>query len=136
MFVDQLSTAEKDILVRLLCEVSQADQLVSIDEREVITRYALSLGTPLERIEAAIHHPEPVDDDTLRALPESSRRVILIEAQTLAMIDSVYGDVERAQVTTLAARLALEPHVQLQINDYVQRGFDWAREGAQIVGSA
>ena len=60
MFSDSLTIDQKNILVRVLCEIAQADQIVSVEEREVIGRYALSLGLSLEQVEQAIEHPETV----------------------------------------------------------------------------
>jgi tellurite resistance protein len=136
MFADTLTADQKDILVRVLCEIAQADQLVSVEEREVIVRYALSLGLNAEQIEQTIEATEVVPGEVLRALPETARRVILVEAQTLAMIDGDYDEVEAAKVAALAGRLSLESDVVREIDGYVRRGFEWALEGSKIVGAA
>lgn len=133
MFIDSLDAHQKDILVRVLCEVAQADRIVNAEERETITRYALSLGMTPSQLETALQSAEPVALETLRDLSETAKRVVLIEAQTLAMIDGEFGEAEVAVIADLAARLVLEPTVVAQIDIYVRHGFDWVREGVRIV---
>ena len=133
MFVDTLTEAQKLLLVQVLCEVAQADQIVKAEERELIARYAVSVGLEAEQIQAALEHAQLVPAEQLADLPESAKRVMLIEAQTLAMTDGDYGPDEQAIIAGLANRLALEPEVIEQINAYVQRGFAWVHEGMNLV---
>ena len=134
MLADTLDATQKEILVHVLCEVAQADQFVSVSEREVIVRYALSLGLSTDQVEQAIAQAQVIPDAMLQALPEPARRVILIEAQTLAMIDGTYAETERIKISDLAERLKLEPEVVQSIDSYVQRGFEWALEGSRLIG--
>jgi len=134
MFVDALSAAEKEVLVRVLCEVARADQTVSAEERDIITRYGLSLGLNKKDLDVAMATSAMVAADELRALPERTRKVILIEAQTLAMIDGDYAEVEASSVDALAERLGLDAPTRVSIDQYVRRGYEWAKEGAAIVG--
>jgi uncharacterized tellurite resistance protein B-like protein len=133
MFADTLTVSQKEILIQILCEVAQADQLVSVNEREVIVRYALSLGLSNQQVETAIAESVEVPTAILAALPEPARRVILIEAQTLAMIDGTYTEAEQEKIAMLAERLNLEPTVSHSIDAYVRRGYDWALEGSRLI---
>jgi DnaJ-domain-containing protein 1 len=133
MFADTLDATQKEILVHVLCEIAQADQFVSVSEREVIVRYALSLGLSTDQVEQAIAQAQGIPDATLQVLPEPVRRVILIEAQTLAMIDGTYAETERIKIGDLAERLKLKPEVIQSIDSYVQRGFEWALEGSRLI---
>lgn len=133
MFTDLLSTNEKYALMQVLATVAQVDGVLHNAERDVVTRYGMSLGLPLTGIEAHLNEAVTVDDLPLTDISGQARRIVFMEANTLAMIDGGISDEERDVVAALGARLGLTADEQSAITRHVQRGFDWTLEGMTLV---
>ncbi|MCP2015923.1 putative tellurite resistance protein B-like protein [Deinococcus sp. HSC-46F16] len=131
MFADLLDSAQKHTLVQVLCEVAAADGQILEVERELIHRYALSLGLSAEALEGTLVQPQR--PDTLEDYPDAAKRIIYLEAATLAMLDAELADKEVQTLERLADRLGLSRTMAQRLEQHVQQGFDWNAAGLRLV---
>lgn len=132
MFSDLLDQDQKRTLMDVLCEVALADGELHDMESEVIRRYAASLGLPDVDIVWQVHQPAEWAADAAR-YPEMARRIIYLEAATLALLDSDFAPEEQATLQRLAERLNLSGQVAGELREHVARGFEWNATGLRLI---
>lgn len=132
MFSDLLDQDQKRTLIHVLCEVALADGELHDVETEVIGRYAASLGLPDVKIARQGQQPAEWAADAA-SYPEMARRIIYLEAATLALLDSEFASEEQATLQGLAERLNLSGQVAGELREHVERGFEWNATGLRLI---
>ncbi|ULH17680.1 TerB family tellurite resistance protein (plasmid) [Deinococcus sp. KNUC1210] len=133
MFFEALNERHKELLLGVLCEVAQADGVIHDAEKDVLVRYGLSLGLDAEMVLGGVQTSTELPPQELLDLPASVKRMVWMEACTLAMIDGDFAVSEQEMLQRLGERLNLDAASQGALERHVARGMDWTLEAMRLV---
>jgi tellurite resistance protein len=133
VFFEALNERQKELLLSILCEVAQADGVIHDAEKDVLVRYGLSLGLDTEAVLNNLQTRAEIPTQELLDLPASVKRIVWMEACTLAMIDGDFAVSEQETLQRLGERLELDTASQGALERHVQRGMDWTLEAMRLV---
>lgn len=120
MLLGQLSEKNKKLFLQLEMILANIDGSFSKSEKELIERHCKEMG-----IDSADYSADVSLDETVKNIYENisikEKKIILIELITLAVIDGVYDDKEKALVDSLRKMLGIPEEVGVQALELVQR---------------
>ncbi len=133
MFAYHLSLEEKEALLKLVGFLATSDQEISPQER----KFVLDLAHDLKVSSDGVF--DDIDEHTLESLcaqfeRESAKRVALVELVDMALSDREYFAEEKAAVRQVAETMGVPESEVDAIEEWVDRGQQWHREGQELLG--
>lgn len=128
--VNRVAETDRLPFVKALAHIAVADDSVTLDEKEMVSKYAdeWELGDETRsQVEGILESGTSLSLDELVAeFSESGTRFLLVqELMRLSYADGTYGDVERKEIAVIAQRMGMSETQFREVEKWVGRGQAW-----------
>lgn len=133
MFIDRLTTEQRQALFDLAAILAAADGEVSEEEAQYLKdfsqRFDLVMDLDKSHLDLA---------DLLRVMDSQASKIITLqELIRISYKDGHFGEQEQDKVFQIAQLMGLnDPELMLRVEKWVREGFNWVYEGEQMLASS
>lgn len=128
--VNRVAETDRLPFVKALAHIAVADDSVTLNEKEMVSKYADEWGLGEEtksQVEDILESGTSLSlDELVAGFSESGTRFLLVqELMRLSHADGTYGDAERKEIATIAQRMGMSETQFREVEKWVGRGQAW-----------
>lgn len=128
--VNRVAETDRLPFVKALAHIAVADDSVTLDEKEMVSKYAGEWGLEDEtksQVEDILESGTSLPlDQLVSEFSESGTRFLLVqELMRLSYADGTYGDAERREIAAIAQRMGMSEDQFREVEKWVGRGQAW-----------
>jgi uncharacterized tellurite resistance protein B-like protein len=128
--VNRVAETDRLPFVKALAHIAVADDSVTLDEKEMVSKYADEWGLGEEtksQVEEILETGTSLSlDELVAGFSESGTRFLLVqELMRLSYADGTYGDAERKEIAAIAQQMGMSETQFREVEKWVGRGQAW-----------
>ncbi len=137
--VNRVTETDRLPFVKALAHIAVADDSVTLNEKEMVSKYADEWGLGDEtkaQVEDILESGTSLSlDELVAGFSESGTRFLLVqELMRLSYADGTYGDAERKEIAAIARQMGMSETQFREVEKWVGRGQAWEMPEGEAPG--